>query len=97
MATLHIVRQSAFVSNDFVQCISSLCRKDTVALIDDGCYNMKHSLIKSIDSKMDIQLHVLAKHAQARALAINETEFSKMNMKNLVELTFSHDRVITWQ
>jgi len=54
-------------------------------------------LMKSIDAKLNIQLHVLAKHAQARALIINEPEFGKINMKNLVELTFSHDRVITWQ
>lgn len=94
MTTLHIVRQSAFVSDDFSQCINVLNYNDTVAFIDDGCYNMQHKLIKTID--INIQLQVLVKHAQSRALTINEDVFSKITMVNLVELTFSNDRVITW-
>jgi len=35
MATLHIVRQSAFISNDFSQCITTLGKDDTVAFIDE--------------------------------------------------------------
>lgn len=102
MATLHIVRQSAFSSNDFAQCLQILGNDDVIALIDDGCYNLKHPLISTIDPSKNIQLKVIEQHANARAIMFNEDTvndeiFEKITMKNLVELTFTNDRVITWQ
>jgi tRNA 2-thiouridine synthesizing protein B len=97
MPTLHIVRQSAFNSDDFAQCLQVLRNKDVIIFIDDGCYNLHHSLINTIDSKADITLNVMGKHAQARAIAIDEALYSVINMKNLVELTLTASSVITWQ
>jgi len=97
MTTLHIVRQSAFNSNDFFQCLQVLGNKDVVIFIDDGCYNLQHTLINSIDSNKNIQLKVIEQHANARSIAINEEVLTKITMNNLVSLTFENDRVITWQ
>ena len=102
MTTLHIVRQSAFNSNDFAQCLYVLGNNDVIVFIDDGCYNLQHSLINSIDSdtlfsNKNIQLKVIEQHAMARAIAINEAVFTKINMNDLVSLTFENNRVITWQ
>ena len=97
MATLHIVRQSAFISNDLAQCIAILGHYDTIAFVDDGCYNMQHPLVKEIDNDNNIQLQVMEKHATARALTVDEHVFTKISMEALVELTFTNDRVITWQ
>lgn len=96
MATLHIVRQSAFNTNDFAQCINVLCFGDVIALLDDGCYNLQHTLINNIQNK-NIQISILEEHAQARAVNIDESRFSKISMDDLVSMTFSNDRVITWQ
>jgi tRNA 2-thiouridine synthesizing protein B len=97
MSTLHIVRQSAFNSNDFSQCIQVLGKNDVITFIDDGCYNLAHNLINSIESNKNIQLTVVAQHANARAIKINEAKFTKITMNDLVSLTFDNDRVITWQ
>ncbi len=97
MATLHIVRQSAFITSDFAQCLQVLGNEDVIVFIDDGCYNLSHNLINSIDSNVNVQLKVIAQHAQARAITINEDVFTKITMDNLVSLTFDNDRVITWQ
>jgi len=97
MPTLHIVRQSAFNSDDFAQCIQVLRDNDVIVFIDDGCYNLHHKLINSIDSEANIQLNVIGKHAQARGIKIDEKLFSVINMNNLVELTLTTNRVITWQ
>lgn len=102
MATLHIVRQSAFNSNDFFQCLQVICNDDVIVFIDDGCYNLTHNLINSIESStlfsnQSIQLKVIEQHAKARAIAINEKVFAKITMSDLVSLTFKNDRVITWQ
>jgi tRNA 2-thiouridine synthesizing protein B len=97
MPTLHIIRQSAFNSDDFAQCLQVLCSNDVIVLIDDGCYNLHHSLISTISSKADITLNVMAPHAKARAITINESLYNAINMNNLVELTLTTDRVITWQ
>jgi tRNA 2-thiouridine synthesizing protein B len=97
MPTLHIIRQSAFNSDDFAQCLQVLRNKDVIVFIDDGCYNLHHTLINTIDTKADIQLNVMGKHAQARAITIDESLYTVIDMNNLVELTLTTGRVITWQ
>ncbi len=97
MPTLHIVRQSAFNSDDFAQCLQVLRNNDVIVFMDDGCYNLHHKLISTIDSKADVKLNVIEKHAQARAVTIDEALFTVINMNNLVELTLTTSRVITWQ
>ena len=97
MTTLHIVRQSAFNTNDFFQCLQVLGKEDVIVFTDDGCYNLQHNLIDSIDDNKNIQLKVIKQHANARAIKINEEIFTKITMTNLVSLTFENDRVITWQ
>lgn len=97
MPTLHIVRQSAFNSDDFAQCLQVLRNNDVIVFIDDGCYNLHHKLINTIDSETGIQLNVIEKHAQARAIKIDETLYSVINMNDLVDLTLTTNRVITWQ
>ena len=97
MPTLHIVRQSAFNSDDFAQCLQVLRHNDVIVLIDDGCYNVHHPLISTIDSAANIQLNVIVQHAQARGITINKTLYTAIHMNNLVELTLTTNRVITWQ
>ena len=97
MATLHIVRQSAFSSNDFFQCIQTIKENDAIVFIDDGCYNLHHRLINSIDHNKNVSLRVIEQHAHARAISINEAIYTKITMNDLVILTFENDRVITWQ
>jgi len=97
MTTLHIVRQSVFNNDDFVQCIQVLGINDVITFIDDGCYNLQHSLISTIDKSLNIQLTVIEQHANARAIAIDENIIAKITMKDLVTLTFANNTVITWQ
>lgn len=97
MPTLHIIRQSAFNSDDFAQCLQVLRNNDIIVFIDDGCYNLHHPLIHTINNETNIQLNVIEKHAKARGIIIDETSFSAINMSSLVELTLTTDRVITWQ
>ena len=98
MSTLHLVRQSAFASNDFAQCLSVLNHQDSVVLMDDGCYNLKHTLMDSLIKRVDgtVNINVVASHAQARAIEIITT-VNAIEMSDVVELTFNHNKVITWQ
>ena len=97
MATLHIVRQSAFNTNDFALCLQVLGNDDVISFIDDGCYNLQHNLINDIDKSQNILLTVIEQHAEARAIVVNEAVFTKITMDDLVLFTFTKDRVITWQ
>lgn len=101
MSTLHIVRESAFKTNDFAQCIEVLCDNDIIALLDDGCYNVNHILLNDFKNnrfqKNNVQINVLVEHARARAITVDESQFTKISMDDLVSMTFSNDRVITWQ
>jgi len=98
MATLHLVRQSAFATNDFAQCLSVLDRQDSIILMDDGCYNLKHALMDSLIKRVDgtVNIHVMTSHAKARAIE-TITTIKHIEMKDVVELTFNHSKVITWQ
>ena len=98
MSTLHLVRQSAFASNDFAQCLSVLDHQDSVVLMDDGCYNLKHPLMDSLIKRVDgsVNINVITSHAQARAIEIIAA-VNAIEMSDVVELTFTHKKVITWQ
>jgi len=98
MSTLHLVRQSAFATNDFAQCLSVLDHQDSIILMDDGCYNLKHALMDSLIKRVDgtINIHVISSHAKARAIE-TITTIDHIEMKDVVELTFNHNKVITWQ
>lgn len=106
MSTLHLVRQSAFTSNDFQQCLSVLGEQDSIVLMDDGCYNLKHplmdSLVKQVNNVVSsavnrkINISVILTHAQARAIE-TMAMVSYIGMADVVALTFNHNKVITWQ
>ncbi|MCP4987292.1 MAG: sulfurtransferase complex subunit TusB [Colwellia sp.] len=98
MSTLHLVRQSAFATNDFAQCLSVLAQQDSIVLMDDGCYNLKHSLMDSLIKRVDgsILIHVVSSHAEARAIESDEA-IKHIEMTDVVVLTFNHNKVITWQ
>jgi tRNA 2-thiouridine synthesizing protein B len=66
--------------------------------MDDGCYNLKHSLLESLINRVDglIHINVIAMHAKARALGLIAA-VNAIEMNDVVELTFKHDKVITWQ
>ena len=97
MPTLHIVRQSAFNTNDFFQCSQVIKDSDTLVFTDDGCYNFQHPLMNSIKVKQNIKVNILSHHAKARGLSIDTSELAGITMHELVSLTFDNDRVITWQ
>lgn len=98
MSTLHIVRQSAFMTSDLAQCISLLLSEDTLVLIDDGCYNLSHRLLTDLLSQPNnsITVNVIKSHAEARALLVPKG-VNIIEMTALVEFTFTHQKVITWQ
>ena len=66
--------------------------------MDDGCYNLKHSLLESLIERVDdlININVITMHAKARALGLIAA-VNSIEMNDVVELTFKHDKVITWQ
>jgi tRNA 2-thiouridine synthesizing protein B len=98
MSTLHLVRQSAFATNDFAQCLSVLDNQDSIVLMDDGCYNLKHTLMDSLLKRVNdtININVIRSHAQARAIETMAT-IQHISIADVVNLTFNHNKVITWQ
>ena len=92
MSILHLVRKSAFETADFELCVNTLSSSDQLVLLDDGCYNLHHSLINSVKGNVK----VIQSHAQARAITVN-TKSQFITMDVLIELTFKHNSVVTWQ
>jgi len=73
-------------------------QQDAIVLMDDGCYNLKHPLMDSLIKRADstISINVISNHAQARAIETLAT-VEHIEMPDVVELTFNHNKVITWQ
>lgn len=95
MSTLHIVRQSAFISNDFAQCLQLAQAQDTIVFTDDGCYNLTSPLLETIEHPL--QLMAINEHVKARAIQTFSRKAVIITMKDLVGLTLTANRVITWQ
>ncbi|MEI6894160.1 MAG: sulfurtransferase complex subunit TusB [Colwellia sp.] len=98
MSTLHLVRQSAFVTNDFAQCLHVLGQQDGLVLMDDGCYNLSHTLMQSLIQQENntVSLNIMTSHAHARAI-MPLKEVQLIDIAELVDLTFTYGTVITWQ
>ena len=96
MSILHIVRRSAFETNDFYQCIEMLQSTDTLVFTDDGCYNLDHSLLAEVQNILaDKAIHALTTHCQARA--INSSGINAIEMSTFVSLCFTAKATMTWQ
>jgi len=92
MSILHLVRKSAFETSDFELCVNTLNSSDRLVLLDDGCYSLHHPLINSVKNS----INVLQSHAQARAITLT-TNAQYITMDDLIELTFKHNSMVTWQ
>lgn len=104
MATLHILRSSPTANSAFTDCLALFSPSDTLLLIDDGCYAL-HSAAFAQAIKNDELKHiqVLEKHQTARGISeINNltakaATYNAIDMNGVVDLTLTHDRVVTWQ
>ena len=95
MAILHIVRSSAFNDNKLNLCLSIISSKDTLFLMDDGVYNVAHpKLMTRTDS---LTVYALYNHLQARGVDIGDSAIALANLKDLVTLSDTATKVITWQ
>jgi len=70
---------------------------DTLVLIDDACYNVNHPLItQTLIEQPELAVKVIQSHAQARAMT-TPNAITAITIQDLVSLTFTHEKVITWQ
>jgi len=98
MSMLHLVRTSAFQANDFEQCLQLVQKGDTIVLLDDGCYNLNHTLWQQALSKVSLSaLYIIEAHAQARAIAIDKEKINSLSLTSLMTLICETEKSVTWQ
>lgn len=94
MSILHLIRTAAYQHDDLAQCLQLFNEHvDILVLIDDGCYNLTHSLLATIDNK---RIFAINEHCDARAMVISSDQ-QAISLAQLTNLFFSYDSVITWQ
>lgn len=93
MSILHIVRSSAFKTNQLQQCLLLLGNDDRVFLIDDGIYNVSHDLLQEVKNP----IFVLETHLTARNIPLTNKHHSVASYTDLVNETENAESVITWQ
>ena len=98
MSMLHLVRTSAFQTNDFEQCLNVVQPSDTIVLLDDGCYNVNHDLWQQALSKVALTaLYIIEAHAQARAVKIENDKVNLLSLDALMTLICETEKSVTWQ
>jgi tRNA 2-thiouridine synthesizing protein B len=98
MSMLHLVRTSAFQTNDFQQCLNVLQSTDTIVLLDDGCYNLSHDLWQEASNKIALPaLYIIEAHAQARAITIDKNKINTLSLDALMTLICKTEKSVTWQ
>jgi tRNA 2-thiouridine synthesizing protein B len=98
MSMLHLVRTSAYQSNDFEQCLNVIQASDALVLLDDGCYNLNHELWQQALNKMAVSaLYIIEAHAQARAIIIDGAIVSSLSLDALMKLICETEKSVTWQ
>ena len=94
LTILHLIRRSAFNSNQLENCLATLSAADSIVLIDDGCYSINHpSLIAVISTH---HVYVVTEHVNARGVCLIDS-INSISLKELTDLMFNHDSVVTWQ
>jgi tRNA 2-thiouridine synthesizing protein B len=98
MSMLHLVRTSAFQTDDFQQCLNVVETSDTIVLLDDGCYNLNHNLWQEALNKITLPaLYIIEAHAQARAVTIDKTKINTLSLDALMTLICETEKSVTWQ
>ncbi len=92
MTILHLVRTSAFTDDSLKQCLNLIASADQLFLIDDGVYNIHHSLIQGLKQPV----FFLQQHVDARGLIAGSQQRSA-SYNDLVTATLNAKKVITWQ
>ena len=99
MSILHLVRRSAFETQDLAQCLLNITVEDKVILMDDGCYNLHHPLIEQVKALCSVD--IIGIHAQARAVSLMAVEKNStlgiISIDELTELMINFDATCTWQ
>ncbi|ATC94510.1 DsrH/TusB family sulfur metabolism protein [Pseudoalteromonas tunicata] len=88
--TLHIFNQ-ALSAIELNKVKSLINEKDTLLLTQDACYSAKY--FKSLHCE---QMLLLASDAQARLNQDELVSLSLIEFSDWVELTLSHQSIITW-
>lgn len=104
MAILHVIRTSSFKDQQLALCIETLSDDDGIIFLDDGIYNLKHSLLNNA-IEVCKTLYFIDDHAKARGISyteINKTTksqaiISPISMAKFIELTCNYKTSITWQ
>ena len=91
---LHLIRCSAFSSNQLENCLETILLGDTIVLLDDGCYSINHSSLLDITAKGNV--FVVTEHIIARGIEPS-LNINRISLTELTELMFSHQSVVTWQ
>jgi tRNA 2-thiouridine synthesizing protein B len=94
--TLHLLRQSPFTNqNDVELYCDNLTMSDSIVLMDDGCYTIKHSLLTKLHLNCE-NIFIIKQHALARGLTLsNNTKW--IDITKLNQLIFQHSNSVTWQ
>ena len=87
MASLHLIRNSAYSDANVLTALSLRNANDLVVLIDDGVYNVSHPSIQQLlANNTGIEVYVIEHHIQARGIATPDN-IEQITMANLIALT----------
>lgn len=99
MNTLHLIRTSGFETTHFASALRVVSAHDAIVLLDDGCYNVHHTLMTDelIQTlTLNNAVYIINTHSKARAIT-NTAQYNVIEISTVVDLCMQYNKVITWQ
>ena len=95
---LHTVNKSPYADQTLLSCLRAASEKDTLLLIEDGVYGaLKGGEYSALVESAAPRILVLAPDLEARGLLDNlSTTIATVDYAGFVELTVTHDKVVSW-
>lgn len=95
MSILHLVRTSAFGSDNLKNALNTVTENDAFILLDDGCYCVHHPLLNDVVLTR-YAFSIIGEHIEARAIT-PPASIKVISVDTLIELSFTYTKVMTWQ
>ena len=89
---LHLIQKSPFQSQCLEDCLNIAAPDDSFLLMQDGVYAIqKADFIEQHDN-----IYILESDLKARGLTNNHPNVSSITYADFVELTKTHNKVLSW-
>ncbi|WNZ54635.1 sulfurtransferase complex subunit TusB [Microbulbifer sp. MKSA007] len=94
--TLHIVSKSPYTSSALKECLGAFTQDDSLLLIEDGVYALRHEALETVPSTQIFCLEADATARGQQQFAVNMDRVEMIDDARWVQLCTEHQPIVSW-